>query len=83
MHKTTYCSIFAGTTAQVLVDGVTTGTRGAIKGRFFHFYPPREVELLKWLGHWMKKGEIYLKFVCSMCDYTIHTLLLIVIIIKN
>lgn len=48
----------AGTTAQDLVDGVAAVTRGAIRGRFFHFYPPREVELLKWLGHWMKKGAV-------------------------
>ncbi|KAL4233984.1 hypothetical protein ACF0H5_005639 [Mactra antiquata] len=48
----------AGTTAQDLVDGVTAVTRGTIKGRFFHFYPPREVELLKWLGFWMKKGAV-------------------------
>ncbi|XP_045191868.2 uncharacterized protein LOC123548568 [Mercenaria mercenaria] len=48
----------AGTTAQDLVDGVTSVTRGAIRGRFFHFYPPREIELLKWLGHWMKKGAV-------------------------
>ena len=32
-------------------------TRGAIKGRFFHFYPQRDVEILKWLGYWMKKGK--------------------------
>ena len=49
--------IFAGTTAQALVEGVASVTRGAIKGRFFHFYPQRDVEILKWLGHWMKKGN--------------------------
>lgn len=48
----------AGTTAQDLVDGVREVTRGAIQGRFFHFYPPREINLLKWLGHWMKKGAV-------------------------
>ena len=46
-----------GTTAQALVEGVAGVTRGAIKGRFFHFYPQRDVELMKWLGHWMKKGN--------------------------
>ena len=52
--------LFTGTTAQALVDGVATVTRGTIKGRFFHFYPQRDVELLKWLGHWMKKGSLSL-----------------------
>ena len=47
---------FKGTTAQALVEGVASVTRGAIKGRFFHFYPQRDVEILKWLGYWMKKG---------------------------
>lgn len=48
----------AGTTSQELVNGVASITRGAIMGRFFHFYPQRDVELLKWLGYWMKKGAV-------------------------
>ena len=55
--------MFVGTTAEALVDGVSTVTRGAIKGRFFHFYPKRDVDLLKWLGHWMKKGWFYFKHI--------------------
>ncbi|XP_033754357.1 uncharacterized protein LOC117337471 [Pecten maximus] len=48
----------AGTTAENLLEGVEKLTKGAIRGRFFNFYPPRKVELLKWLGHWMKKGAV-------------------------
>jgi hypothetical protein len=36
-------------------------TKGTIRGRFFHFYPARKVEILKWLGYWMRKGMFYLK----------------------
>lgn len=48
----------AGTTAENLLEGVEKLTKGAIRGRFFNFYPPRKVELLKWLGYWMKKGAV-------------------------
>ncbi|KAL3859603.1 hypothetical protein ACJMK2_009817 [Sinanodonta woodiana] len=49
---------FAGTTSETLLEGIEKLTRGAIKGRFFHFYPPRDVQLLKWLGYWIKKGAV-------------------------
>ncbi|CAG2240791.1 unnamed protein product [Mytilus edulis] len=48
----------AGTTADSLIDGITKLTKGTIKGRFFHFYPARKVQLLKWLGYWMRKGAV-------------------------
>lgn len=48
---------FLGTTAQQLIEGIHGLTRGTIQGRFFHFYPARKVELLKWLGGWIKKGK--------------------------
>ncbi|XP_052817091.1 uncharacterized protein LOC128243378 [Mya arenaria] len=48
----------AGTTADDLVEGVTKVTRGAIRGRFFHFHPYRDVNLLKWLGYWMQRGAV-------------------------
>ncbi|XP_052233589.1 uncharacterized protein LOC127846407 isoform X1 [Dreissena polymorpha] len=48
----------AGTTAEDLIEGITRVTRGAIRGRFFHFYPQRDVDLLKWLGHWIKMGAV-------------------------
>ena len=51
--------VWLGTTAQQLIDGVHNLTRGIIQGRFFHFYPARRVELLKWLGSWIKKGNHY------------------------
>ncbi|OWF48215.1 uncharacterized protein LOC110453389 [Mizuhopecten yessoensis] len=48
----------AGTTAENLLEGVEKLTKGVIRGRFFSFYPPRKVELLKWLGYWLKKGAV-------------------------
>ncbi|XP_064599138.1 uncharacterized protein LOC135465742 [Liolophura sinensis] len=48
----------AGTTAEALIEGVVQLTKGEVIGRFFQFYPPRDVELLKWLAYWIKKGAV-------------------------
>ncbi|XP_025075968.1 uncharacterized protein LOC112553153 isoform X2 [Pomacea canaliculata] len=48
----------AGTTAEDLLSGVERLTKGEVRGRFFHFWPPRHVQLLSWLSHWMKKGAV-------------------------
>ncbi|XP_050399662.2 uncharacterized protein LOC126816899 isoform X1 [Patella vulgata] len=48
----------AGTEATDLLQGVETLTRGKLRGRFFKFWPARDVHLVKWLGHWMKKGAV-------------------------
>ncbi|GAB1600768.1 uncharacterized protein LOC115209365 isoform X1 [Argonauta hians] len=48
----------AGTTAEELIHFVESLTNGAIKGRFFDFYPPRDVHVLKWLGEWIKKDAV-------------------------
>ncbi|XP_046361788.2 uncharacterized protein LOC124138923 isoform X1 [Haliotis rufescens] len=48
----------AGTTAEDLLHGIESLTQGRIRGRFFHFWPSRDVHLLKWLGQWMKKGAV-------------------------
>ncbi|CAI9716414.1 Hypothetical predicted protein [Octopus vulgaris] len=48
----------AGTTAEDLIKFVESLTNGTIKGRFFDFYPPRDVQVLKWLGEWIKKDAV-------------------------
>ncbi|XP_041376146.1 uncharacterized protein LOC121388732 [Gigantopelta aegis] len=48
----------AGTTAEDLLHGIESLTDGKIRGRFFHFWPPRDINLLQWLGQWMKKGAV-------------------------
>ncbi|CAG5130221.1 unnamed protein product [Candidula unifasciata] len=48
----------AGTTAEELLLGVEKLSGGAVGGRFFHFWPPRNVKLLQWLAYWMKRGAI-------------------------
>lgn len=48
----------AGTTAEELLAGVERLTKGEIRGRFFHVWPPRDVQLLSWISDWMKKGAV-------------------------
>ena len=48
----------AGTSHQDLIDSMTTLTNGEIYGRFFSFYPERQVSLLHWLAHWLGKGVV-------------------------
>ena len=52
------CAIpLAGTTADCLIAGIRELTGGAIEGRFFHFYPPRDVNLHSWLAQWIRRGR--------------------------
>ncbi|KAK7504557.1 hypothetical protein BaRGS_00004043 [Batillaria attramentaria] len=48
----------AGTTAEELLAGVERLTKGELRGRFFPFWPPRDVQLLSWISLWMKKGAV-------------------------
>ncbi|CAH1779784.1 unnamed protein product [Owenia fusiformis] len=48
----------AGTTAEDLTNAIYKLTDGQIVGRFFSFYPLRDVHILKWLGEWMKLGAV-------------------------
>lgn len=48
----------AGTSPDAIVQGVETVTRGEVYGRFFHFFPQREVNLVEWLGDWIQKGAV-------------------------
>mmetsp|Transcript_55444 Transcript_55444/g.124921 ORF Transcript_55444/g.124921 Transcript_55444/m.124921 type:complete len:279 (-) Transcript_55444:96-932(-) len=46
----------AGTTAEDIVSGCGSVAGGAVESRFFAFYPPREVELQRWLAGWLTRG---------------------------
>ncbi|XP_077870178.1 uncharacterized protein LOC144363107, partial [Saccoglossus kowalevskii] len=48
----------AGTTHEDLITGMEGLTEGRIYGRFFSFYPKRDVDLKEWLAYWMKKGAV-------------------------
>ena len=48
----------AGTTHQDLIDSMEKLTEGQIKGRFFSFYPERNVSLLHWLAKWIQLGAV-------------------------
>ena len=37
---------------------MTTLTNGEVYGRFFSFFPERQVSLLHWLAHWLSKGVV-------------------------
>lgn len=46
----------AGCTGENIVSGCTKVAGDAVESRFFAFYPPREVDLQKWLARWLAKG---------------------------
>ncbi|XP_048406006.1 uncharacterized protein LOC125461362 isoform X1 [Stegostoma tigrinum] len=48
----------AGATHQQLIEGAEKASEGRVIGRFFSFYPERNVDLTAWLASWMKKGAI-------------------------
>ena len=50
----------AGMNAHELIENIQNVTSGKVTGRFFAFYPPREVSILNWLSNWIKKGKLLL-----------------------
>ncbi|XP_077983047.1 uncharacterized protein LOC144437889 [Glandiceps talaboti] len=48
----------AGTTHEDLINGLNQLTEGRVYGRFFPFYPKRDVDLKEWLATWMRKGVV-------------------------
>ena len=48
----------AGMNAQELIQNIENITDSQITGRFFAFYPPRDINLSQWLAHWIRKGEL-------------------------
>ena len=48
----------AGMNAQELISNIETASDNQVTGRFFPFYPPRDVNLTPWLANWMRKGAV-------------------------
>ncbi|XP_034033053.1 uncharacterized protein LOC117516230 isoform X2 [Thalassophryne amazonica] len=48
----------AGATHGQLIAGAQEASDGKVTGRFFHFYPRRQVRLVPWLARWIKKGAV-------------------------
>lgn len=48
----------AGMNAIELIENVKLVTNNKIIGRFFSFYPQRDVNILQWLSYWIKKGAV-------------------------
>merc|ERR1712039_31997 len=46
----------AGCTGENIVDGCATVAGDKVYSRFFHFYPPRKVNLQQWLADWISQG---------------------------
>lgn len=47
----------AGMNERELIENIECVTNEKISGRFFHFYPQRDVHLSEWLARWIKKGK--------------------------
>ncbi|MCI4393578.1 hypothetical protein PGIGA_G00159240 [Pangasianodon gigas] len=48
----------AGATHNQLIDGAKEASGGRVLGRFFGFYPPRQVNLVPWLAHWIRHRAV-------------------------
>ncbi|XP_005986799.1 uncharacterized protein LOC102360780 isoform X2 [Latimeria chalumnae] len=48
----------AGATHEQLIEGAEKSSSGEVVGKFFSFYPERNVSLTKWLATWIQKGAI-------------------------
>lgn len=48
----------AGMNACELIKNIETTTDGKITGRFFAFWPTREINLAKWLAKWIRNGNL-------------------------
>ncbi|KAF5892909.1 trifunctional purine biosynthetic protein adenosine-3, partial [Clarias magur] len=48
----------AGATHVQLIDGAKEASAGRVLGRFFGFYPPRQVNLVQWLAHWIRQRAV-------------------------
>jgi hypothetical protein len=53
----------AGMNATELIRNIEITTDGKITGRFFAFWPPREVNLVKWLAKWIRNGIFIQKII--------------------
>lgn len=47
----------AGMNEKELIENIERSTDKKISGRFFNFYPRRDVHLYEWLADWIRKGN--------------------------
>lgn len=52
------CHSFVGATHSQLIDGAKVASGGQVLGRFFGFYPQRQVNLVPWLAHWIRHRAV-------------------------
>lgn len=48
----------AGMNASEMIENVERVTEKKVTGRFFSFYPARNIDIFRWLSEWIKKGAI-------------------------
>ena len=48
----------AGAAHVDLINAVELATSGSIVGKFFHFFPERNVDVAEWLGEWISAGAV-------------------------
>lgn len=48
----------AGTTHTDIIDGIKEVSNDQVTGRFFHFYPERDINICSWLKTWLFRGGI-------------------------
>ncbi|KAM9454949.1 uncharacterized protein Hap1MRO34_020733 isoform 1-T2 [Clarias gariepinus] len=48
----------AGATHVQLIDGAKEASGGRVLGRFFGFFPSRQVNLVPWLAHWIRQRAV-------------------------
>ena len=53
----------AGMNAFEMIENIERVTADQITGRFFPFYPPKNINLIAWLTSWIRKGFIFNKLV--------------------
>ncbi|KAL7845882.1 hypothetical protein AOLI_G00240740 [Acnodon oligacanthus] len=48
----------AGATHHQLIDGAERASGGQVLAKFFGFHPARQVKLVPWLAHWIRRGAV-------------------------
>ncbi len=51
-----YSRSIAGMNSMELIENIENATQNKITGRFFSFYPQRDIDLTQWLIYWIQKG---------------------------
>ena len=46
-----------------LIENIERVTADRVTGRFFPFYPSKNIDLIAWLTGWIEKGFLFIKLV--------------------